>query len=129
MLQDILQKLHQQNIECFVCLSGSAEAEKEWLQAGGSGGNLLSSKQVESYLMTGLTQIPKEIAFSGTLEEFVALFPKTNAAQSKKQVNHFLSGAVVEYTKQGWEVYRCQTVVMGCCMGEYLSIVNRKDLM
>ncbi len=129
MLQEILDTLQKQNIEGFVCLCGSEQAKKEWLAAGGAGGNLLFDKQVESYLMTGMTQIPKGIAFAGTLEEFVALFPKTNVAQSKKQVNRFLSGAVVEYTGHGWEVYRCQTVVMGCCMGEYLSIVNRKDLM
>lgn len=89
---------------------------------------MLSARQVESWLMTGGAQLPKEIAFSGTLEEFVSLFPKTNAEDSKRKVNGFLSGAVVEYKDGNWECFTCNVVVMGCCMGEYLSIVNKKEL-
>ena len=27
-----------------------------------------------------------------------------------------------------WEYFTCNVVVMGCCMGEYLSIVNKKEI-
>ena len=89
---------------------------------------MLSARQVESWLMTGGATLPKEIAFSGTLEEFVSLFPKTNAEDSKRKVNGFLSGTVVEYKDGNWEYFTCNVVVMGCCMGEYLSIVNKKEI-
>lgn len=98
------------------------------LEAGGTAGHLLSPKQVESWLMTGGGALPREIAFSGTLSELVSLFPKTNAEESKRRLNRILSGVVVEYDTDHWTYFTCQTVVMGCCMGEYLSIVNRKDI-
>lgn len=88
--------------------------------------------------MTGGGALPQEIAFSGTLSELVSLFPKTNTQEveeSKRRLNRMLSGVVVEYDDQNqnhdtdhWTYFTCQTVVMGCCMGEYLSIVNRKDI-
>ena len=97
MLQNTLDILRKEGKEILVCLSGSDEAQKAWLAAGGKAGHMLSARQVESWLMTGGATLPKEIAFSGTLEEFVSLFPKTNAEDSKRKVNGFLSGAVVEY--------------------------------
>ena len=113
MLQNALDILRKEGKEILVCLSGSEEAQKAWLAAGGEAGHMLSHRQVESWLMTGGAQLPKEIAFSGTLEEFVSLF---------------LSGAVVEYKDGNWEYFTCNVVVMGCCMGEYLSIVNKKEI-
>ena len=115
MLQNALDILRKEGKEILVCLSGSEEAQRAWLAAGGEAGHMLSHRQVE-------------IAFSGTLEEFVSLFPKTNAEDSKRKVNTFLSGAVVEYKDGNWEYFTCNVVVMGCCMGEYLSIVNKKEI-
>lgn len=128
MLQNALDGLRKEGKEILVCLSGSDEARKAWLAAGGEAGHLLSHRQVESWLMTGGAQLPKEMAFSGTLEEFVSLFPKTNAEDSKRKVNAFLSGGVLEYKDGEWECFTCNVVVMGCCMGEYLSIVNKKEM-
>ena len=102
MLQNTLDILRKEGKEILVCLSGSEEAKKAWLAAGGEAGHMLSARQVESWLMTGGATLPKEIAFSGTLEEFVSLFPKTNAEDSKRKVNGFLSGAVVEYKDGNW---------------------------
>ena len=124
MLQNALDILRKEGKEILVCLSGSEEAQRAWLAAGGEAGHMLSHRQVESWLMTGGAQLPKEIAFS----EFVSLFPKTNAEDSKRKVNTFLSGAVVEYKDGNWEYFTCNVVVMGCCMGEYLSIVNKKEI-
>lgn len=123
-----MQELREQGKEILLCLSGSDAAKEEWLQNGGTAGHMLSPRQIESWLLTGGAELPKEIAFTGTLEEFVSLFPKTNAEESKKKVNGFLSGAVAEYTENGWDFYTCGVVVMGCCMGEYLSVVNRKEI-
>lgn len=128
MLRNALDTFRKEGKEILVCLSGSETAQGEWLAAGGERGHMLSHRQVESWLMTGGAQLPKEMAFSGTLEEFVSLFPKTNAEDSKGKVNSFLSGAVVEYKDGNWECFTCNVVVMGCCMGEYLSIVNKKEL-
>ena len=128
MLQNALDILRKEGKEILVCLSGSEEAQKAWLAAGGEAGHMLSARQVESWLMTGGATLPKEIAFSGTLEEFVSLFPKTNAEDSKRKVNGFLSGTVVEYKDGNWECFTCNVVVMGCCMGEYLIIVNKKEM-
>lgn len=129
MFSEKIKELREAGQDILVCLSGSEKAKEEWLQNGGTAGHLLSPRQVESWLMTGGASLPREIAFSGTLEEFVSLFPKRNAEESKKKVNGFLSGAVAEYTPEGWQYYTCGIVVMGCCMGEYLSIVNRKEIL
>lgn len=138
MLQERLQAFREAEKEILVCLGNAPQAQQEWLEAGGTAGHLLSPKQIESWLMTGGGALPREIAFSGTLSELVSLFPKTNAQEveeSKRRLNRMLSGVVVEYDDQNqnhdtdhWTYFTCQTVVMGCCMGEYLSIVNRKDI-
>ena len=128
MLQETLESLRQQGTELLICLNNNAKAQQERLAAGGTAGHLLSPHQLESWLMTGGAALPKEIAFSGSLSEFVSLFPKHNAEESKRKVNAFLAGVVAEYTNDTWDFYTCNVVVMGCCMGEYLSIVNRKEL-
>lgn len=128
MLQERLQAFREAEKEILVCLGNAPQAQQEWLEAGGTAGHLLSPKQIESWLMTGGATLPPEIAFSGTLSELVSLFPKTNAEESKRRLNRMLSGVVVEYDADHWTYFTCQTVVMGCCMGEYLSIVNRKDI-
>lgn len=128
MLQERLKTFRVAEKEILVCLGNAPQAQQEWLEAGGTAGHLLSPKQVESWLMTGGGALPREIAFSGTLSELVSLFPKTNAEESKRRLNRILSGVVVEYDTDHWTYFTCQTVVMGCCMGEYLSIVNRKDI-
>lgn len=128
MLQERLKTFRAAEKEILVCLGNAPQAQQEWLEAGGTAGHLLSPKQVESWLMTGGGALPREIAFSGTLSELVSLFPKTNAEESKRRLNRILSGVVVEYDTDHWTYFTCQTVVMGCCMGEYLSIVNRKDI-
>ena len=39
-----------------------------------------------------------------------------------------LQNGVAEWTGECWECYTCRVAVLGCCMGEYLSVVNRKEL-
>ena len=129
MLQKALETLRNQNQKILVCLGNDKQAQTQWLDAGGSAGHLLSEKQLQSILLTGGVVLPKELAFSGTLETFVSLFPKNQAEQSKQLVNDFLSGVVAEYQAGRWSFFTCKVVVMGCCMGEYLSIVNRKEVL
>ncbi len=128
MLQKALETLRNQNQKILVCLGNDKQAETQWLAAGGSAGHLLSEKQLQSILLTGGVVLPNELAFSGTLETFVSLFPKSQVEQSKRLINDFLSGAVAEYESGKWSFFTCKVVVMGCCMGEYLSIVNRKEI-
>lgn len=128
MLQKALETLRKQNEKILICLGDDKQAEAEWLQAGGNAGHLLSEKQLQSILLTGGVVLPNELAFCGTLETFVSLFPKNQAEQSKKLVNDFLAGAVAEYQAGEWSFFTCKVVVMGCCMGEYLSIANRKEI-
>lgn len=111
----------------LVCLSGSEKAKAQWLASGGAAGHILSPNQVEAMLMTGAA-LPEELAFTGTLKEFIRLFPLHNAEESKKQVNCFLEGGVAEWKANDWECFTCRVAVLGCCMGEYLSIVNRKEI-
>ena len=113
----------------LVCLGNSPEAKADWLTAGGVAGHMLSASQVGAILMTGAA-LPEDLAFEGTLAEFIRLFPLHNAEESKKQVNRFLEGGVAEWapeTAGGWEFYTCRVAVLGCCMGEYLSVLNKKD--
>ncbi len=127
-LEQALETLRKRHEKLLICLGDDKQAEQEWLQAGGTAGHLLSEKQLQSILLTGGVVLPNVLAFCGTLEHFVSLFPKQQAEQSKKMVNDFLSGAVVAYENGHWSFFTCKVVVMGCCMGEYLSIVNRKDI-
>lgn len=129
MLKEKLEEMREKNGRFpLVCLSGSETAKREWLAAGGTAGHTLSPSQVNAILMTGAA-LPEELAFEGTLTEFIRLFPLHNAEESKKQVNRFLEGGVAEWTAEtaGWEFFTCRAAVLGCCMGEYLSILNRKD--
>ncbi len=127
-LREALETLQKQHEKILICLGDDKQAEQEWLQAGGNAGHLLSEKQLQSILLTGGVVLPNALAFCGTLETFVSLFPKQQAEQSKKMVNDFLSGAVAAYEDGSWSFFTCKVVVMGCCMGEYLSIANRKEI-
>ena len=113
----------------LVCLGNSPEAKADWLTAGGVAGHMLSASQIGAILLTGAA-LPEDLAFEGTLAEFIRLFPLHNAEESKKQVNRFLEGGVAEWTEEtigGWEFFTCRVAVLGCCMGEYLSVLNKKD--
>lgn len=114
----------------LVCLGNSPKAKADWLTAGGVAGHMLSASQVGAILLTGAA-LPEDLAFEGTLTEFIRLFPLHNAEESKKQVNRFLEGGVAEWIVEptgGWEFYTCRVAVLGCCMGEYLSVLNKKDV-
>lgn len=113
----------------LVCLGNSPQAKAEWLAAGGVAGHMLCDSQVNAILMTGAA-LPEDLAFEGTLAEFIRLFPVHNAEESKKQVNRFLEGGVAQWTSEtagGWEFFTCRVAVLGCCVGEYLSVLNKKD--
>ena len=47
MLQNALDILRKEGKEILVCLSGSEEAQRAWLAAGGEAGHMLSHRQVE----------------------------------------------------------------------------------
>ena len=118
---------HLRESGAFFCLGNSGQAEGDWLAGGGNAAHLLSPKQVEAFLMTGAA-FPEEMAFAGTLAEFIRLFPMRTAEQTRDSINRILQNGIAEWTGEGWECYTCRVAVLGCCMGEYLSIVNRKDL-
>ena len=126
-LKEKLEDLKEQGRTPLVCLGNSDRAKADWLLAGGTEGRLLTEKQVEAFLLTGAS-LPKELAFAGNLSEFIRLFPKKEAEESKKKVNRFLEQGVAEWREDGWVFYTCRTAVVGCCVGEYLSVVNQKDL-
>ena len=126
-LKEKLEELKEQGRTPLVCLGNSDRAKADWILAGGTEGRLLTEKQVEAFLLTGAS-LPRELAFSGNLSEFIRLFPKKEAEESKKKVNRFLEQGVAEWREDGWAFYTCRTAVVGCCVGEYLSVVNQKDL-
>ena len=126
MLKEKLEEMHEKNGKMpLVCLGNHADAKAQWLAVGGVAGHMLSASQVDAILMTGAS-LPEDLAFEGTLTEFIRLFPVHSAESSKQQVNRFLEGGVAEWN-EGWEFFTCRVAVLGCCMGEYLSVVNRKD--
>ena len=111
----------------LVCLSGGEAAKADWLAAGGAAGHILSASQIDTILMTGAA-LPEKLAYEGTLKEFIHRFPLHQPEEMKQRVNRFLAGGVAEWTAEGWSYFTCRVAVLGCCMGEYLSIVNRKDM-
>ena len=84
--------------EPFCCLGGSPQARAEWL------------------------------AFEGSLADFIRLFPMRTPENARDRINRILQNGVAEWTGECWECYTCRVAVLGCCMGEYLSVVNRKEL-
>lgn len=111
----------------FCCFGGSPQAKAEWLAAGGDAAHILSQRQVEPFLLTDAA-FPQDLAFEGSLADFIRLFPMRSPEASRDSVNRVLSHGVAEWTGSAWECYTCRTAVLGCCMGEYLSVVNRKEL-
>lgn len=127
MLKEKLQEMRENGGEPFCCLGNSRQAGTDWLAAGGDPAHILSKRQVESFLMTG-SGFPEAMAFEGSLPEFIRLFPMRAAENARDTINRILQNGVAEWTGEGWECYTCRVAVLGCCMGEYLSVVNRKEV-
>lgn len=127
MLKEKLEKMRADGGDAFCCLGGSTRAKEDWLAAGRDAAHILSPRQVESFLLTG-SAFPERMAFEGSLAEFIRLFPMRTPDDTCGQINRILSHGVAEWTGEGWECYTCRVAVLGCCMGEYLSVVNRKDV-
>lgn len=126
MLKEKLEQMRKTG-EPFCCLGGSAQARAEWLAAGGTAAHILSARQVESFLLTD-APFPDDMAFEGALVDFIRLFPMRTPEDTRDRINRILQNGVAEWSGEGWECYTCRVAVLGCCMGEYLSIVNRKDI-
>lgn len=126
MLKEKLDKMRGTG-EPFCCLGGSPQARAEWLAAGGSATHILSPRQVESFLLTDAA-FPDDMAFEGTLADFIHLFPMRTPEDARDHINRILQNGVAEWAGEGWECYTCRVAVLGCCMGEYLSVVNRKEI-
>ena len=94
---------------------------------GGSAAHILSQRQVESFLLTD-APFPGDMAFEGSLADFIRLFPMRTPENARDRINRILQNGVAEWTGECWECYTCRVAVLGCCMGEYLSVVNRKEL-
>ncbi len=91
---------------------------------------ILSKGQIDTMLLIGMG-LPERILFEGSLKEFMQLFPVTDPDASKRTLNRYLEVGVAEYTPEKdpcWEFFTCRAAVLGCCVGFYLSIVNKKDL-
>lgn len=129
MLQEKWREIQKTGKSLFLCLNHSEDAKKEWLLAGGEEKHLLSKRQIESWLMLGAgVEFPRNVAYNGSLQEFVALFPKGEMERNKARLNSFLVGVVGEYENGAWSFFTCRAVIMGCCMGEYFSLANRKEV-
>ncbi len=126
MLKEKLEQMRKTG-EPFCCLGGSPQARAEWLAAGGSAAHILSQRQVESFLLTD-APFPGDMAFEGSLADFIRLFPMRTPEDARDRINRILQNGVAEWTGECWECYTCRVAVLGCCMGEYLSVVNRKEL-
>lgn len=111
----------------FCCFGGSPRAKADWLAADGNAAHILSPRQVESFLLTG-SAFPEDLAFEGSLADFIRLFPMRTPEDARDSINRILAHGIAEWAGEGWECYTCRVAVLGCCMGEYLSIVNRKEL-
>lgn len=110
----------------LICLCGSDAARADW-QAQGGRGILCSEKQLRAMLLIG-QELPEPLVFEGTVQAFIDLFPRENATESKRAVNRFLEAGVAAWTETGWDFFTCRAAVLGCCMGEYLSLVNKKEI-
>ncbi len=127
MLQEKLKDWRQAGKKILVCCCGEKKAEEMWQKAGGKAGNILTPRQVESWLFAGGGSLPNELCFTGSLSEFMECFPKENIAESKRKVNSFLAGGVAMYEEEKWVFFSCRAVVGSCCMGKYLSVADKKE--
>jgi len=125
MLKNKLQAFSDERL--LVCLNQSETAKELWIAAGGDLREMIFAGELRVWTLT--MQIPKEnLVFWGSLEDMIALFPKERMEESKRALDQILSGVVLSYEKNGWAAFRCNIAVMGCCAGEYFSVVNRREI-
>lgn len=111
----------------LIALGHSPVALAEYLATGGTDSDFITKEMVEQWCADGISALPKEIIFDGTISQFINLFPQKDLEASEDILHACVSGIVLEYTKDGWECYSCSAVILGCCTGEYLTLLNKKD--
>lgn len=70
------------------------------------------------------------MGYPSTIEQMVSDFSQKDLGEGCQALQALLSGVVAEYDtgQQFWEYYTCGVAIMPCCIGEYMRIVNRKEL-
>ncbi len=115
------------NVQMMIALGNSNEALTEYLAAGGTEADFATKEMVAKWCKDGIASLPKEIAFGGTMSQFINLFPTDDLENSEDILHRAVSGVVLEFDKNAWESYSCSAVILGCCTGEYLTLLNKKD--
>ena len=110
----------------LICL-GDAEGKQNWLAGGGESRLIFSADQLKGMLLIG-EELPEQIVFDGNLKAFLRLFPERTPEESCAAVNGYLEQGVAEWTEGQFAFFTCRAVVLGCCSGFYISILNKKDL-
>ena len=70
------------------------------------------------------------IVFHFSMEDLVSACSQGDLHENSKKLQKLLDGVVAEYNgaRGIWEYYTCGAAVMPCCAGEYIRIVNRKEI-
>lgn len=117
--RDVLDKLREQYDVVLVCL-GEMSGE-DWAEAGVDA-PLYFLESLDAVKVNGV------VVYAGSLSSLIEGVSKKGVHDGKAFLDGLLSGAVLEYTKDGKEAYRCGVAVMPSCAGQYLSVVNKKDI-
>ncbi|WP_317854987.1 hypothetical protein [Chakrabartyella piscis] len=115
------------NVQMMIALGNSNDALAEYLATGGTESNFATKEMVSLWCKEGVGSLPREIVFGGTMSQFINLFPTDNLEVSEDILHASVSGVVLEHTETAWESYSCSAVILGCCTGEYLTLLNKKD--
>ena len=66
--------------------------------------------------------------WKGSLDTLVSAVSKKGIENGRLLLEILLKGVVAQWQQNQWQYYTCNAVVMYCCAGGYLKIVNKKKI-
>ena len=124
-----LNHLRKSRKPFLVCFGSDAAAKSAWMQLGGRDSLLLSAASILAWQQAGMPALGNEHGFDGTPDEFLSLFSPQWKKEGIPAANSFLSGGLLEYVDAVWQACYCVVAAPACCMGPYLKIMNRKEIL
>ena len=68
----------------------------------------------------------QNVYWKGSLDTLVSAVSEQGTQKAMELLDILLSGVIAEWENNQWNYYTCNAVVMHCCAGAYIRIVNKK---
>lgn len=70
----------------------------------------------------------QNVYWQGNMDTLVSAVSEQGTQKAMELLAILLSGIVAEWQNDQWYYYTCNAVVMHCCAGAYIRIVNQKEI-